>query len=83
MVFWDAVRQAAVAFRPAAGGRTLTFESVDGGFADSETGSRWNVTGRATEGSLEGEQLEVIAEAYVAFWQPWAAFHLGTTLFIE
>lgn len=83
VVFWDAGRQAAVAFRPVAGGRTLTFEALDDGFVDSETGSRWNVTGLATEGSLEGERLEIIADAYVAFWQPWAAFHPGTTLFIE
>lgn len=82
-VFWDAGRQAAVAVRPVAGSQALTFQADDGGFVDNETGSRWNVTGQATEGSLEGAQLEIIAGAYVAFWLPWAAFHPGTSLFIE
>lgn len=83
VVFWDAERQTALAVRPAAGGQALTFQTDDDGFVDNETGSRWNVAGRATAGSLEGERLEIIAEAYVAFWLPWAAFHPGTTLFIE
>ena len=83
VVFWDADRQAAVALRPIAGGRALTFRTEDGHFVDNETGSRWDVAGRATEGSLRGERLGIVAEAYVAFWQPWAAFHPGTDLFIE
>lgn len=83
VVFWDADGQAAVALRPVAGGRALTFRIEEGGFVDNETGSRWDVVGRATAGSLQGEQLEIIAEAYVAFWLPWAAFHPGTNLFIE
>lgn len=83
VVLWDAGRRAALAVRPVAGGRALTLRAEDGGFVDNETGSRWNVAGRAMAGSLEGERLEIIAEAYVAFWQPWAAFHPGTNLFIE
>ncbi len=83
VVFWDADKQAAVAVRPVAAGQALTFRIEEGGFVDNETESRWNVAGLATAGSLEGEQLEIIAEAYVAFWQPWAAFHPGTNLFIE
>ena len=82
-LFWDARGFGAVALRPVAGGQALTFQIEDGGFVDNETGSRWSVAGRATDGPLEGEQLEIIAEAYVAFWQPWAAFHPGTNLFIE
>lgn len=82
-VFWDAGSHAAVAFRPVVGDRSLTFATDEGGFVDNETGSHWNMVGRATGGSLEGEQLEIITEGYVAFWQPWAAFHPGTSLFIE
>lgn len=83
VVLWDTARQAAVAVRPVAAGSVLTFQIDDGGFVDNETGSRWSVTGLATEGPLEGEQLEIVADAYVAFWFPWAAFHPGTDLFIE
>ena len=83
VVFWDAGGFGAAALRPVAGGQALTF-TIDGEiFVDNETGSHWNVAGRATDGPLEGEQLEIIAEAYVAFWLPWAAFHPGTNLFIE
>ena len=83
VVFWDAGGFGAVALRPVADGQALTF-TIDGdAFVDNETESRWNLAGRATGGPLEGEQLEVIAEAYVAFWLPWAAFHPGTNLFIE
>lgn len=83
VVFWDAAAFGAAALRPVAGGQTLTF-TVDGdAIVDNETGSHWNVAGQATHGSLLGEQLDGISAAYVAFWQPWAAFHPGTTLFVE
>ncbi len=82
-VLWDLSRFAAVAVRPVAGGRSLTFRVDGDAIVDNETGSRWSVAGQAMEGPLEGEQLAMIPEAYVAFWQPWAAFHPGTELFVE
>ncbi len=38
-------------------GRTLTFRAAGGGFEDAETGSTWDITGRATAGPLAGRRL--------------------------
>lgn len=41
------------------GGRTLTFEPAgEGRFRDRQTGSTWDITGRATAGELKGQRLE-------------------------
>ncbi len=80
VVFWDRARQGATAFRPRAGGRALTFEAREGGFFDAETGSTWRLDGLAIDGELEGERLEPIDEAYVAFWFAWALFQPETLL---
>ena len=82
-VLWDLNLSAAVAVRPVAGGRSLTFRVAGEAVVDNETGSEWSVAGQAVRGPLEGEQLAIIPEAYVAFWQPWAAFHPGTELVVE
>jgi len=82
-VLWDTAKQAAVAVRPNANGQALTFRVEVDGFYDNETGSRWNVSGESTFGVHAGVALEVIPEAYVAFWLPWVAFNDGTTLFLE
>ena len=82
-VFWDAGKGAAVAVRPLADGQPLTFRTEADGIYDNETGSRWNVTGLSTFGTHAGVRLEIIPEAYVAFWEPWAAFNENTTLFLE
>ena len=82
-VFWDTAKRAAAAVRPMIDGQTLTFSVQADGIFDNETGSRWNVAGESTFGTHQGRSLERIAEAYVAFWEPWAAFNDGTTLFLE
>ena len=82
-VFWDADKQAAVAVRPVIDGQPLTFSIQADGIYDNETGSRWNVAGESTFGTHQGRSLERMAEAYVAFWEPWAAFNEGTTLYLE
>ena len=41
--------------------------------ADAETGSRWDITGRAVEGPLEGATLEPVNHGD-HFWFAWAAF---------
>ncbi len=82
-LLWDRARSAAVAVTPVANGRPLTLRVEDGAIVDLETASRWTVTGRATHGPLTGAQLPLLADAYVAFWQAWAAFHPNTELVIE
>ena len=60
-------------------GRLLTFEFADGAFRDRETGSVWNLSGRAQSGSLAGAQLPLLVHGS-PFWFAWAAFHPQTRL---
>jgi hypothetical protein len=48
---------AAGAFERRAAGRTLTFRAANDVFEDAETGSTWDITGRATSGPLAGVRL--------------------------
>jgi hypothetical protein len=68
---------AAAAFHPVIEQEELTFVFEDGEFRDEQTGSSWNILGRATAGELEGTQLE----EYISgqhFWFAWAAFQPET-----
>jgi len=54
--------------------QVLTFKpNGDGTFSDQETGSTWDILGRALEGPLEGNQLQAIPH-HDTFWFAWAAF---------
>jgi hypothetical protein len=64
-------------FIPSAGERELTFEVRDGDIVDAETGSVWNVLGRAVAGPMAGEQLEQVVSAN-HFWFAWSIFQPQT-----
>jgi hypothetical protein len=64
-------------FLPAVGDRTFTFEARDDAIVDLETGSTWNVLGRAVEGPMAGEQLEPVVSAN-HFWFAWSIFKPDT-----
>ncbi|CAN5158423.1 DUF3179 domain-containing protein [soil metagenome] len=70
------VGQTAV-YRRALGNRTLTFEADRGGFRDRETGSRWDLAGRAVSGPLRGRRLTPLA-AGNHFWFAWVVFRPDT-----
>ncbi len=78
VVLWDEAGQAAMAYQRDLDGQTLGFEVAGGRVVDRETGSTWRVDGLAVAGPLEGRRLTPIAEAYVAYWFAWAAFHPDT-----
>ena len=61
-------------------GERLSFRVSGGSIVDDQTGSTWSVTGVALSGSLESLRLEPIAEAYVAYWFAWSAFHPTTSI---
>jgi len=68
-------------FRRRLGERELTFQVQRGGegaadqFTDLETESRWNpISGIATAGPLQGQQLEPLP-GIVSFAKSWRAFH--------
>jgi hypothetical protein len=63
----------AAAFDPRLDGRRLSFERRDGGFVDRQTGSRWDIAGRALAGELAGERLEPVRHDQ-QFWFALAAF---------
>lgn len=67
---------AAAVFSREVDGRTLTFAAGPerGTFRDLETGSRWDLRGRATAGPLRGKRLEQIPHDD-QFWFALAAFY--------
>jgi hypothetical protein len=61
-------------------GRMLTFREDSGEFVDEQTGSIWDITGRATAGQLKGTQLKPIVHGdYFAF--AWLAFEPDTEIY--
>jgi hypothetical protein len=77
-VFWSRAAEAARAFETSS-----TFSVQDGRIVDDATGSVWSVEGRAIEGERAGDQLDVVASSYVAFWFAWAAFQPQTTIWTD
>lgn len=62
-------------------GRVLTFSAdASGMMRDEQTGSVWNVFGRATSGELSGAQLRQ-EMAFPHFWFAWAAFRPETAIY--
>jgi hypothetical protein len=61
------------AFDRRLGARTLSFERRGAAFVDRETGSRWDVTGRAVAGRLSGRQLRPLRHDE-QYWFSLAAF---------
>jgi len=65
-------------FRPFIDDQRLTFApDGNGGFVDAETGSVWDVTGRARSGPFEGRTLDAVAHDNT-LWFAWAAFRPET-----
>jgi len=95
VVFWqpgvasalDAVRiaesrevGAAAAYSRQIDGRSLTFVYENGRILDENTGSEWDVLGRAVIGALAGKQLDPVV-AINHFWFSWAAFRPETRIY--
>jgi hypothetical protein len=67
-------------FDPTIDGRRLLFRYENGRFRDQETGSRWNILGKAVSGPLQGRSLKRIPHGdYFAF--AWLAFKPATEIF--
>lgn len=60
-------------------GRTLTFLASRAGFTDRQTGSRWDLAGRAVSGPLRGRRLRAISHGN-HFWFAWVVFRPRTTV---
>lgn len=70
----------AAVFSPQLDGRALTFYRQDDGIFDRETGSQWDILGRAIAGPLQGQQLTPIVSIN-HFWFSWAAFRPETRIY--
>jgi len=90
VALYDRAHDIGQVFYRTAGDRVLTFgdatpmEAGAGLVArDNETGTTWNVSGRALDGALEGERLVPAPHWNQLFWFSWAAFKSGTRIFGE
>ena len=64
----------AVAFSSVVDGKTLTFEAIgDTSFRDLETGTTWSILGKALDGELAGEELQLVPHRN-EFWFAWQGF---------
>ena len=58
----------------------LTFKFDGTNIVDKETGSVWDILGRATSGQLTGKTLTSVV-AVNSFWFAWAAYQPNTRVF--
>ena len=63
-------------------GVALTFAiDADGFIADDQTGSRWNIFGRAVSGPLAGTALEPVPGRIGQLWFSWAVYRPDTEVY--
>jgi hypothetical protein len=70
---------AAAVFDRSVNGQVLNLASRNNRFIDDETGSTWDILGRATSGPLTGFQLRALVSAN-HFWFAWAVFKPETRI---
>lgn len=84
VVFLESDTQTATAFSRVFDGKTLTFEARKEGetlaFFDKETGSRWNVEGKAEAGTLMGKTLTPVLN-HLSQWYGWVAYFPETEIY--
>ncbi|MBM4457938.1 MAG: DUF3179 domain-containing protein [Chloroflexi bacterium] len=71
---------AAAVYSPELDGRRLTFRGEGERIVDTETGSEWNLLGRAVAGELAGRHLTPVVSVN-HFWFSWAAFKPETRVY--
>jgi thiol-disulfide isomerase/thioredoxin len=67
-------------FSRALNGQVLSFKFTDDGIVDTQTGSNWDVLGRAISGPMQGQQLDTVVGVN-HFWFSWAAFKPKTRVY--
>ncbi len=67
-------------FVPEVNGQSLTFRAAGDAIVDEETGSTWDVLGKAVDGELKGEALEPVVHGDY-FWFIWAVFKPDTRVY--
>lgn len=85
VILYDRELDAGQVFSRRLEGKVPMFQPILGGAKnlvaqDEATGSRWDVTGRAREGALEGRSLSPLPHFNKTFWFSWSQFKPGTTI---
>ena len=88
VVFYDKQRDIGQVFSRQVDKSTLTFSELSDGNADglardSETGTLWDLAGRASDGELADQSLRAIAHYNKLFWFSWALFKPKTSVRME
>ena len=69
-------------FSPTTAGETLTFRGDgDGGIVDEQTGSGWDIFGRAVSGPLAGTELATVPGRVGQLWFSWAVYRPDTVVY--
>jgi hypothetical protein len=68
-------------FDPVVAGKRLTFRLMDGRILDDQTGSTWNLLGKAEAGPLAGKELKPLVHRAAQFWFSWAVFKPDTIIY--
>ena len=82
LVLYDAGSRTAIPYNRTVDGEELTFYAVEAQgnlpieMRDVETGTRWDMAGRAVAGELAGRQLEQVP-AFNAYWFAWDTYYRG------
>ena len=71
VVVFSGPSDAGAVFEAVVDGQTLRFVVNDERFLDTDTGSTWDLSGRATAGPLKGKRLVVIP-SFTSYWFSWA-----------
>jgi hypothetical protein len=79
-VFYDEELETVRVFNRDLGGTIYDFTYSDG-FSDLQTGSEWSVNGKAINGDLLGEKLEIVT-SFDVMWFAWVAFYPNTELIL-
>jgi hypothetical protein len=68
-------------FDPNLAGRMLTFTGDGAEITDDQTGSAWDLFGKAVSGPLKGKQLTAIPNSGSQLWFSWAVYRPNTLVF--
>jgi hypothetical protein len=72
----------ATLFNAVLDGQKLTFKQNEDGFADLQTNSTWDITGRSIAGPLQGKQLRIEPHSnHLAF--AWLAFYPHSEIYLK
>ncbi len=80
VMFWNRAAAGAAAYLRTMDGQDLDFRVSGDRITDQQTGSTWDLVGRAVAGPLAGNRLTPVLDSYTSFWFSWASFQPETSI---